>query len=380
MTNNNGTDKFTMINHVLISNLDAKAKVLAVELIMRRNPETKQLNPGVARLCKARGIKDTKNFKGLDTYLPGLVTVHRTPGKKNSYSLNDEAIMALPEAEVKLSGNNFSNPPSNEGYPASTETVPTPVDPPSVEGYYPPSVEGYYPPSVEGSNSKEESSVDSSLYKEGSYSSSDNQGETGFSSGEDYKEPLVIPGETKVPLVEVIEEIQVLPLVSEARRSASPFSPGTALENVDVDNEKVTKTREEKKKSAAPGYRREREALQVPEKPLEAPQSVVDADLGLGDQDTPPKPQKPIYAVPTRSPYHTDDQHETRLAKYEMSHTLAMGKWKQDLKLWESKYGETTLPQQTTVPTPETGPTTLSEEGKAKLSKYSGLRIQARDF
>ena len=384
-------NKAKMINHVLISNLDAKAKVLVVELIMRRNPQTGQLDPGVARLCMARGIKDTKNWKGLDTYLPGLVTVHRTPGKKNSYSLNDEAIMALPEAEVKLSGNNYSNHPSTAGY-----RVPTPLDHPASEAN-PPSVEGYYPPSVEGSNSKVESKVYSSLYnREMSVMSSspeENQGEAlveinipGLPNG-------LSSGDTKR---EVLEEIGFSPLVDEVTANAAPSTiasgetktPGYSsvtsktIANVTVDNEMVTKTLEERrikkemKKAAAPGYRKDRVATS--QKALEAPQSVVDASGAGEGQTVPEKPQKPVYEVPSRNPYHSDSDHERRVHNAEVAFTKAMGKWRQDVQVWESKYGDSPSTESETTNSSTTP--TLSPQSSERLAKYSALRVQAHAY
>lgn len=386
-------NKAKMINHVLISNLDAKAKVLLLELIMRRNPTTGQLNPGTARLAKARGIKDTKNFKGLETYLPGLVNVHKTPGKKNSYSLNDHAIMALPEAEVKLSGNNY-NPPSSEGY-----TAPTLVDHPSlesnhpaVEGYYPPSREGYYHPSTEGSNSKEESKLDSKeIYRgEGvtTLTSVTTVGETDF------------PTEQIEPSAPTLEEIDLLPLAIEDRSSASHFSAfgsGTeqnSLTRTDrafgsdstemshsTDVSLANRDRTSYSSEINPGYSSvttEEEdnsahfhvynetvtsdsyCHEATDAPVTASQAVEVPEV----PEIPERPVKPVERVPGRSQYDTDMSYQKKIDNSRAAHLKAMGKWKQDMNLWEAKYGDNPVKEKKPEPKP------LSPELQERLDRY----------
>ncbi|GAB3033933.1 hypothetical protein GCM10011376_29890 [Nocardioides flavus (ex Wang et al. 2016)] len=93
-------NKFELINTTLMSNLAAENKTLLIELIMRSDDEGLSW-PSVERLCKARGIKHEKNFKGADVYLEGLVTKVRK-GRRNSYVLNVPAIQALDPLVVRI--------------------------------------------------------------------------------------------------------------------------------------------------------------------------------------------------------------------------------------------------------------------------------------
>jgi len=128
-----------MFNKILLSVLAPADKLTLLELVQRWNVTTGQLDPGVERLCKARNMKNAKNFKGADKYLPGLVTVHRAKGTRNSYSLNTEAIMALEEFEVNTEKYTSQNHPVEESPTGSTHDNHPAVesDPPSGAGYYP---------------------------------------------------------------------------------------------------------------------------------------------------------------------------------------------------------------------------------------------------
>lgn len=154
-------NKFDLMNKVTISGLAPGDKVLLIELILRWNTETGQLNPSVERLCKARGIKHEKNFKGVETYLDGLVTKEKR-GRKNYYQLNIEAIACLEELQVTI-----KHTPALEG--ASVQKVETQVDTPADEGVYYPAAEGVNTPAgadntpaAEGANSSIYTSRDSS--------------------------------------------------------------------------------------------------------------------------------------------------------------------------------------------------------------------------
>ncbi len=93
-------NKFDLINKVLVSDLDAKDKPLLIELIMRADDEWKCW-PSIERLCKARGIKHERNFKGVDVYLPGLVTKVKR-GRSYTYHINTSAVAELLDAEVTI--------------------------------------------------------------------------------------------------------------------------------------------------------------------------------------------------------------------------------------------------------------------------------------
>jgi len=210
-------NKFDLLNRITISDLKAEDKVLAIELVLRLNTTTGQLNPSVERLAKARGIKHAKNFKGADAYLPGLVTKQKV-GRKNHYTLNVQEIMNLAEGEVNLSHYTPApNTPATEG--VSTNT-PAPADnTPSTAGVNNPSTAGVYSPSKEGSNSSRDSSEDSSSNNGGvTHVQRDNQGQPLVET----KSPLVIPVEV------VIEEIGISPLVDVVDAPASPTPGKTA--------------------------------------------------------------------------------------------------------------------------------------------------------
>lgn len=123
-------NKFKLINAVTISNLNGLDKPLMIELIMRSDDKG-VCWPSVERLCKARGIKHEKNFKGADVYLPGLVTKTKR-GRKNIYQLNVNAILALGSNEVTI-----KHTPATEGVftPATADNTPALADnTPAAEG------------------------------------------------------------------------------------------------------------------------------------------------------------------------------------------------------------------------------------------------------
>lgn len=93
-------NKFDLINKVLVSDLDVKEKPLLIELIMRADDDWKCW-PSIERLCKARGIKHERNFKGVDVYLPGLVTKVKR-GRSYTYHINTSAVAELLDADVTI--------------------------------------------------------------------------------------------------------------------------------------------------------------------------------------------------------------------------------------------------------------------------------------
>lgn len=127
-------NKFDLINKVLVSTLQEDDKLLLLELIVRTNHEqqgTWDCWPSVQRLCQVRGIKYEKNFKGADFYLPGLVT-KRKSCRKNVYTVDVDAIMALPAFEVTI-----KHTPAVEGAntPALADNAPAVAEnTPAVEG------------------------------------------------------------------------------------------------------------------------------------------------------------------------------------------------------------------------------------------------------
>jgi len=146
-------NKFELINTVLQSTLNAEDKTLLIELIMRADDEGKCW-PSVERLCKARGMKHEKNFKGADFYLPGLVTKTKN-GRKNTYYLNVDAIEELSKAEVAI-----KHTPSVAG----VNTPSTADDTPSVADNTP-SVAGANSTSNNTKNNTEDNSRDESVSK-----------------------------------------------------------------------------------------------------------------------------------------------------------------------------------------------------------------------
>lgn len=113
-----------------------------IELITRADDEWKCW-PSVERLCKVRGIKHEKNFKGADYYLPGLVTKIKK-GRKNVYYINTPALEGLSEATVSIK-----------------HTAPK-TDTPALEGVNTPAVADNTP-AVEGANTTSNTTSDSSF-------------------------------------------------------------------------------------------------------------------------------------------------------------------------------------------------------------------------
>lgn len=110
-------NKFELINVVTLSDLRQENKPLLTELIMRSDDDGLSW-PSVERLCKARGIKHEKNFKGADVYLPGLVTKIKNSknARKNAYIINVPAILDLAPAEVVIKHTDY--PALADNYPA----------------------------------------------------------------------------------------------------------------------------------------------------------------------------------------------------------------------------------------------------------------------
>lgn len=88
-------------------------------------------------------------------------------------------------------------------------------------------------------------------------------------------------------------------------------------------------------------------------------------------QEIPAKPEKPVYVAPGRNPHHDDMAHEKRVQNSLTTHLKAMGKWKQDMNLWEQKYGDNPTPLE------DKKPVVLSEESQARLDRY---KIKAHAF
>lgn len=133
-------NKFELMGKVMVSDLRPEDKCLLVELLLRAD-EDGYSYPTVERLCKVRGIKHTKNFKGADHYLPGLVTKVKK-GKRNGYLLNAPAIEGAVEASVVVYRGSWKErqenvAPSTEGVfaPSTAENAPaTAENAPSTEG------------------------------------------------------------------------------------------------------------------------------------------------------------------------------------------------------------------------------------------------------
>lgn len=155
-------NKFDLMNTVLQSQLKPEDKTLLCELILRYNTDTGQLNPSVERLCRARGIKHEKNFKGVHVYLSGLVEVFKG-GRKNSYRLNEDAILALPALAVTIK----HTPDPRAHTPALADNTPAleGADTPALADDTPATADNS--PSQEGANNTEDntgnSSTDTSL-------------------------------------------------------------------------------------------------------------------------------------------------------------------------------------------------------------------------
>lgn len=240
-------NKFELMNKITISTLAPGDKVLLIELLLRWNTTTGQLNPSVERLCKARGIKHEKNFKGVETYLNGLVTKEKR-GRKNYYQLNIEAIACLEELQVTI-----KHTPALEGVSAEKEEVNT--NTPADEGVYTPAVEGANTPAaadntpaVEGANSSIDNTVDSSIdtsrtagAEAPSLNSRDNE-----EQGEDVEVTKNVVGSSLVdnnsssePSLEEINAFFDSFLDSSERKSSAPAAPveeEAAAEDITMDD------------------------------------------------------------------------------------------------------------------------------------------------
>lgn len=118
-------NKFELMNKVMTSDLKKEQKLLLIEVILRMD-EGKEAFPGVKRLCQVLGIKHSKNFKGVESYLPpGFITVTKK-GRKNFYTLNTPAVEGLSEASVIVKETPNPNTPAVEGSntPAVAENTP----------------------------------------------------------------------------------------------------------------------------------------------------------------------------------------------------------------------------------------------------------------
>jgi hypothetical protein len=104
-------NKYDLFHAVLDSDRSAPDKALLFSLILHANVTTGNAWPSVERLCRARGINNEKNFKGVEHYLPGLVTVTRRGRLGNLYTINADAIADLPQAAVTLKHTPWPPPP-----------------------------------------------------------------------------------------------------------------------------------------------------------------------------------------------------------------------------------------------------------------------------
>ena len=112
-------NKFELMNVVTVSTLSPENKNLLMELILRSDLEGVSF-PSVQRLCQARSMKHEKNFKGVESYLPGLVTKQKK-GRRNWYYLNESAILALGDQKVVIK---HTAPLGTTMTPAKTEVTP----------------------------------------------------------------------------------------------------------------------------------------------------------------------------------------------------------------------------------------------------------------
>jgi len=361
-----------MFHAVALSELAVGNKALLHFLIVCWNQETGKLNPGVAKLSAARGIENAKNFKGVDKYLPGLVTVHKSPGFGNSYSLNIQMILELPP--MKVATDKYRNNPSVEGVNSSNSTTPLhrKGTPPSQEGYYPPSQEGYYPPSQEGSERKEESK-------------DRKKNENGIDQGVTYVDQEEVLADTKSSLVEEVlssgeskrvltEEIEILgilgpSLVDEVTANAAPSvfplvktnvlddledlvvsSGSQGVNEVDLDKVEVTPGKTKKTRAYSWVVKKKDELSNVNEVDL-GKSDATDASLsatGAEDEakvkEIPAKPERPLYVDPNRSPYDDDDDYEDRRGRAFKAYVkYTMPGYTQRLSDWEKKYGNQPL-------------------------------------
>src|SRR5690349_7423830 len=117
-------NKFELINVVLQSTLGAQDKCLLIELIARSDDDGYSWQ-SIQRLAQARGMKHEKNFKGADVYLPNLISKARK-GRKMTYTLDVEAILALPQFETVIKYTSSSHAPADGGVdaPAGAEGTP----------------------------------------------------------------------------------------------------------------------------------------------------------------------------------------------------------------------------------------------------------------
>ena len=169
-------NKFELLSKVAVSQLAAEDKMLLTELIIRADDKG-ECFPSVQRLCQVRGIRHEKNFKGVDTYLPGLVTTERR-GRKNYYILNTPAIEGLLPLEVDI-----KHTPAVEGVLAEVDTPASEgvleLDTPALEDNTP-AVEGVNTPAVadntpaqEGANSTLDNTYESTKDSTGAPESDD---------------------------------------------------------------------------------------------------------------------------------------------------------------------------------------------------------------
>lgn len=90
--------KLKLVHTVLESRLRAEDKTLLTKSLLLGDADGLAW-PSVERLCRARGMKHEKNFKGADVYLDGLVTTYKV-GRKNHYRLDLKAISELEPLDV----------------------------------------------------------------------------------------------------------------------------------------------------------------------------------------------------------------------------------------------------------------------------------------
>lgn len=101
MPDNIASRKFNLLQTVLLSTLSPENKTLLCTLVILHNEGYGYAFPSVEWLCKARGVSHERNFKGVANYLPGLVSVGKR-GRRNTYTLDFQAIEALPQNVVTL--------------------------------------------------------------------------------------------------------------------------------------------------------------------------------------------------------------------------------------------------------------------------------------
>lgn len=124
MSKNALFNKFDLLHKVLNSNLSVANKPLLISLILLADDDSGVAWPSVERLCRARGIQHEKNFRGVENYLPGLVTVTRRGRGGNHYRLNIAAIESLTPQDVHLKHTVWPIPAVAPNDPAPADTVP----------------------------------------------------------------------------------------------------------------------------------------------------------------------------------------------------------------------------------------------------------------